>query len=461
MKKILAVTLAICILAGLMMPLALAHGDDNATRDAEGQMLLRYIPTIDKDMKANLRGIMAVGADNGRVPGVLGQWGDSITDTKAYMGDVQYAPVVGGHDYTATLIWMNTGLTGNAWSQSASYLRTHKGAEYGNQSGWTTGSWISQNGGGNAIINKTNPSWAVIMLGTNDLNGSADPAGFKERLFQIVDTAIEAGVIPVLSTIPPRGDDQAADVSSRRVTNYNIAIRDVAASRNIPCIDFYGLLLEAAAPDGLALIHDGVHPSADPSYLTPAEIAAGKVGGGQRLRSLLTLEIGEKLKMIVFEDGKPDAGPVVMCTVSGTIKDAYKKDASTKVVFTSKDDPTKKYEATIGTKAVGTKLAVTYTATIPQGEYSIKASMDYHYPYNGSVTVDAAAITFDPKLRCGSITGGSVVNIDDLIALLGKYKKTVAADPEAAKADLDGSGKVDIDDLIILLGNYKKGPITE
>jgi uncharacterized protein YraI len=77
------------------------------------------------------------------------------------------------------------------------------------------------------------PSVALILIGTNDM--ALTPIGqYQINLQRIVNISIEMGVIPVLSTIPDRLDE---DVSA-----YNRIIRRTARNYAVPLWDLWGEL---------------------------------------------------------------------------------------------------------------------------------------------------------------------------------------------------------------------------
>jgi|GEM_PF-3341449 len=93
-------------------------------------------------------------------------------------------------------------------------------------------------------------------------------------------------------------------------------------------------------------------------------------------------------------------------------------------------------------------------------EYTIKAEKARHLPLTMKKTFTESE-TFDIPMICGNVLDDPnsekfIIDIDDLIALLGSYKASAGSAKYNVNADFDESGIVDIDDLIILLGSYKK-----
>jgi hypothetical protein len=100
------------------------------------------------------------------------------------------------------------------------------------------------------------PSIALVMYGTNDVE-SFDPQAYETNLELLVESSIEAGVIPVLSTIPPRLDSRPGN---RRVLQFNRRVIAVADRASIPLWNYWRALR------GPRMVHrgigpDGVHPN--------------------------------------------------------------------------------------------------------------------------------------------------------------------------------------------------------
>ena len=279
---------------------AAACAPDYAARSPVSLVIISRVSRINASMKANLQTIRADGLTKGRPPGgQIGQWGDSITHSMAYLAaslnsdsktqdNYSYGPIVG---------WM-----GNLKLKNPDNWGEHPypaSNNYGNYSGWQTTDWLAD---GAAIIKNVNPSWALIMFGTNDLRMGVELSVYKDNLTNIVNTNIDAGVIPVLSTIPP----QTIASDNARIPGFNAAIKEIAAAKNIPYVDLWGLY-EDLHPNNWAALSDGdVHPN----YGTGGGADIGNdetlKNNGYLLRSVLTAEMAEKLKTIVWDDREPD-----------------------------------------------------------------------------------------------------------------------------------------------------------
>jgi uncharacterized protein YraI len=123
------------------------------------------------------------------------------------------------------------------------------------------------------------PSVAIIMIGTNDANRWLNRGAFAANLGQIVQTSIDYGVIPVLSTIPHNSE---ADVQP-----YNEIIVATAVALDVPWMDFYAA--SANLPDH-GNDPDGVHPSVPPTH-DPTHFTAETLQYGFTVRNLLALHM--------------------------------------------------------------------------------------------------------------------------------------------------------------------------
>jgi LysM repeat protein len=125
------------------------------------------------------------------------------------------------------------------------------------------------------------PSIALIMLGTNDVKTT--PADTYERYLRTtIETSINMGVIPVLSTIP----DLHRDWAVGRVEIINGIIVRLAREYDVPLWDYWSAL-QALPNDGLS--GDGVHPSY-PSIAGAANFTPDNLQYGYTVRNLLALQ---------------------------------------------------------------------------------------------------------------------------------------------------------------------------
>lgn len=145
------------------------------------------------------------------------------------------------------------------------------------------------------------PAVALIMVGTND-SGGIPVAEFRANLDRIVRISIQMGVIPVLSTIPPKQYNPATD---GRVAEFNQVIVSLAQGYDVPLWNYWQTM--AALPNN-GLDPDGVHPSTPPDGGTGV-FDAEHLRYGYTARNLGALQILYTLWQQVLYDG--DQAPAV------------------------------------------------------------------------------------------------------------------------------------------------------
>lgn len=197
--------------------------------------------------------------------GTFATFGDSITVTMAYWAPLKYAR-------------KNLDAPGQAAYEAVSgYMRPEcwnkwKGPQYGNN-GRMTIRWAHQNV--DAWLEKLNPEVALMMFGTNDLNG-VPLEEYERKTREVVQRCLDNGTIVILSTIPPRS--RMLEKSGK----FAEAVRRVAKDLKVPVCDFHVEVLKRRPDDwdGRAekfseykgydvptlLSRDGVHPSAPKKY---------------------------------------------------------------------------------------------------------------------------------------------------------------------------------------------------
>src|SRR5439155_11535555 len=151
------------------------------------------------------------------------------------------------------------------------------------------------------------PSIALIMFGTNDMSHDDLPL-FVQQMTRIVRTCVAMGVIPVISTIPPRADSTTMDA---RVADYNRALLQVAATEAVPLWNYWLALSQPSMVDR-GIGGDGVHPNAA-GGCAPRCLATDFTDEGLRYgfnqRNFTALEVLRTIEEVVFDGGTPAEGP--------------------------------------------------------------------------------------------------------------------------------------------------------
>lgn len=170
-----------------------------------------------------------------------------------------------------------------------------------------------------AELEVVQPRFAHLLTGTHDIEKDGADAlwVFADNLLTVVDGLADAGAVPLLSTIPQRGD---LPVKAPLVPRYNGVIRAVAQGRQLPLIDL-NLALSKLPMTGLA--DDGadlsVFISADqhrPCYFSEAARQFG-----YNVHNLETLRALDRARQVVVDDAPSldPAGPMLLGT--GTAED--------------------------------------------------------------------------------------------------------------------------------------------
>ncbi|GEM_PF-474360 len=284
---------------------------------------LPIVPTIDAAAKTRLRALLVNGQSRGNRPTVFAKIGDSITATGSFLVDAG-CPTdppnpFAGMGATIAYFSATTFSTSGAWcNASNSFTHDSRAAA----SGWrvddllgiSTGDAPMRagcNSGESQIaceLRLSKPFAALIMIGTNNVDtiaGGATVASYKAQLSTLIDQTIAAGVIPVLSTIPPRLDQGGA--LEPQVTQINQAIIEVAQARTLPVWNYWRALQNIGAANHFGMDAEGIHPAAfrggDASIVEGAALSSG-----YNVRNLTALQVLTKLKAIVIDNGPADGG---------------------------------------------------------------------------------------------------------------------------------------------------------
>jgi len=185
----------------------------------------------------------AVHAKGGWQKGSVSQIGDSITYTKAFMAGVAWGEPKGNE-------WkpLHQRVTGKL-------LNERKGAEHCNYSGWTAEQGLAKI---KSVLQAEKPEIAIVMYGTNDVIRGVPLEKYSAQMAQIIDACLDAGCVPILSTIPPMLNKEGQVIAA------NQALMKLAAGKKIPLVDFHAAILArqpGTAWDGTLLGKGDVHPS--------------------------------------------------------------------------------------------------------------------------------------------------------------------------------------------------------
>jgi hypothetical protein len=285
----------------------------------------KFMSLITQEIKDNYQAIRASAKGLTRAEGRMGQIGDSITYSMAYFTGVMGstpAPNDTGHDYDPIRTWLCEGTPGGgSWYNTVNGAdRNGKGTEYCCMSGWRVSNATGDshpdkfmNIGRNAIPG--NYSWCIVMYGTNDVDiwaGDlvAESNTWKAAYKAFVQDIINEGCIPVLSTIPPE-HDWTGDAPKPRYEIANDRIKEICKELKLAYVDYYAMILHHQPGDAWdgefhgvdrLIGTDGTHPSNVGGSNNFSQTAL-TWDGGYAARTKLTLDMAEKIKEIVFDNG--------------------------------------------------------------------------------------------------------------------------------------------------------------
>ena len=212
--------------------------------------------------------------------GTVAQFGDSITITMAFFTplsmDLKNVPA----DLAEAHAWIRRYVQARCW-------RAWKGPQFGNE-GRTTTAWAIANIDG--WLKKLNPEVALVMWGTNDTYLGPKPPQYTDNLRTIIQKCLDNGTVPILYTIPPKGDQANNPKNTQHVETFVEAARTVAAEKKVPLIDFYKEIMDRQPADfAKTLLGDGLHPSYPKEYQGDFS-DEGLKHSGYTLRNYLTLK---------------------------------------------------------------------------------------------------------------------------------------------------------------------------
>jgi hypothetical protein len=134
------------------------------------------------------------------------------------------------------------------------------------------------------------PAVALILLGTNDVL-TMSTGRYEEFMRRVIETSIDMGVIPVVSTLPDYYSEEA------KVRAMNEIIVRLSREYQVPLWDYWASL-QPYPKRGLSI--DGVHPS----WAVPADFTPDYLHYGLTNRNLTALQALDTLWRLVIEPGE-------------------------------------------------------------------------------------------------------------------------------------------------------------
>jgi hypothetical protein len=278
------------------------------------------IPSIDAAMKERLRAVLADGRARGNRDDVFAKVGDSNTAIPDFLKPIGCGEVIYGPWESLRAVverWSATpvvrGWELNPCEASNSFTRIGSAAF----PGWRTSDFLRAHEphptecqppddvSVRCELSQIKPSVALVMVGTNDMlhpeTQEPDPGAreqSREELRRLIREIIDAGVIPVVSTLPPRRHPPSSEFLPPL---WNEMIIEVAAEEQVPLWNYW-LALQSASQFGMS--YDWLHPS--PAPTGAGDLRNEAMDWGFNVRNLTALQVLEKVGRIVIDDGPPD-----------------------------------------------------------------------------------------------------------------------------------------------------------
>jgi hypothetical protein len=158
------------------------------------------------------------------------------------------------------------------------------------------------------------PAYAVILMGTNDASvaiqyGVDVREGFIAAISETVTTARALGVVPVLTTIPPRTDSAVAESVTEGL---NEVLSSLATVRHAPLINLWravdSLPNQGVSGDGIHLSLLGgpgctgiCDPNSCEPACQPADFSQRGLKYGYNMRNLITMKTLSRLSRIAHK----------------------------------------------------------------------------------------------------------------------------------------------------------------
>jgi lysophospholipase L1-like esterase len=222
--------------------------------------------------------------------GTFALFGDSITVSMAFWAGLPHDRKHMPRDGEKAFDLVNDHMLKECWAG-------WRGPRFGNDGGQTI-RWAHQNI--DQWLKDHNPETALIMFGTNDLNGV--PLDEYDRKYrEVVRKCLDNGTVVLLTTIPPRSGklDQSRQLAE--------AVRKIGREMNVPVVDYFAEILKRRPDDWdgslpkfkdpadrdvynvpTLISRDGVHPSSPKEYAGDYS-EEGLKSNGYVLRNYVTL----------------------------------------------------------------------------------------------------------------------------------------------------------------------------
>lgn len=263
--------------------------------------------------------------DRSRHDDVFAKVGDSQTVNEGFMHCFAKSGVnLAGHDVPLGAPSVTTRDTVDFFMGDrgrTTFDRTSLSAKIGASASFALGGPLA------AEVDATKARWAVVMYGSNDIQNA--PTGgiatYAHDMLAITDALLAKGVIPILTSPPPR-PLRSADVAAFGpegadpwVPRYAAVVRGIAEARQIPFVD---LERELRKLSDWGIGGDKLHLYA--ASTGACDFSARGLQAGVNVRNLVTLEALHRAR-VAYERGGLDDRPATV-EGEGTVARPFRAD---------------------------------------------------------------------------------------------------------------------------------------
>lgn len=104
-----------------------------------------------------------------------------------------------------------------------------------------------------AYLADARPEFAIVLYGTNDQGRGMSESQSMRNLGAVIDACLEFGTIPVLTTIPPRGDNKGRQGDQER---FNRAVMELGGRKQVPVSYAFEEMMRHELKE---MLFDGLH----------------------------------------------------------------------------------------------------------------------------------------------------------------------------------------------------------
>lgn len=226
-----------------LSPTESVEGTEPAAIEESAALTLSEMP-ITPELSASMIEVYQQGVANGRNPAIFTKVGDCMTDSPDFLYPIaagtydlgEYANLQATVDhFSSETVREVDGVALNSFANKSMAVACGFNSASPHDPTWANPNVCESGETPLACeLRASNASFALIMLGTHDMHFEKEKyAGYLERLVQ---ETLAAGVVPILTTFPPRSDDLENSEA------YNEVLIGIAQQYDVPVANLWRAL---------------------------------------------------------------------------------------------------------------------------------------------------------------------------------------------------------------------------